>query len=172
MLKVDSDTIRQREMALADGVREVASELRLIDATDLVAFIRTGQLANISHLVNSAAELFYQPGAILFGQSADVDLAWGAPPAVVLGLEFHHPRVSAYFRLMLESRQAAVEMDYISFEEPSADPDENTAQLARAIAEARLSPARAPDQLPDSGDRALPQASEQTGGLTQSEQAK
>jgi hypothetical protein len=43
----------EREKALADGLRDVAAELRLIDAADLIAFIRTEQFANIANLVNS-----------------------------------------------------------------------------------------------------------------------
>jgi hypothetical protein len=48
--------------------------------------------------------------------------------------------VNVYFRLLLESVYAAIEIHHISFESGSADPDENTRLLAEAIADARLSP--------------------------------
>ena len=131
----------EREKALADGLRDVASELRLIDAADLIAFIRTEQFANISNLVNSSTELYYKPGTLSFGRSGDIDVKWGATPTVSLDMEFHHMQVSVYFRLLLEALQAGVEINYISFEAGSTDPDQNTQRLIAAIANARLSPA-------------------------------
>ena len=52
-------------------------------------------------------------------------------------------RVNVYFRLLLEALHAGIEIDYITFDEGSADPDENTQRLVRAIAHARLAPANA-----------------------------
>ena len=49
-------------------------------------------------------------------------------------------RVNVYFRLMLEALHAGIEIDYITFDEGSADPDENTQRLVDAIANARLAP--------------------------------
>jgi hypothetical protein len=63
-------------------------------------------------------------------------------------MEFHHMQVSVYFRLLLEALQAGVEINYISFEAGSTDPDQNTRALIAAIANARLSPAsHAPNAL-------------------------
>ena len=126
MQKSGNSTTLEREKALADGLRDVASELRLIDATDLIAFIRTEQFANIGNLVNSSTELYYKPGTLSFGQSGDVDVKWGGTPTIALDMEFHHMRVSVYFRLLLEALQAGVEINYISFEGASGGPDENT----------------------------------------------
>jgi hypothetical protein len=131
----------EREKALAEGLRDVASELRLIEATDLVAFIRTEQFANIGNLVNSSTELYFKPGTVRFGQSGDVSLKWGSAPTIMLDMEFHYARVNVYFRLLLESLQAGVEIHYINFEDGAADPDQNTQRLIAALANARLSPA-------------------------------
>ena len=141
-VQADSDVL-EREKALADGLRDVASELRLIDAADLIAFIRTGQLANVANLVSASTELYFKPGTVSFGQSGEVEVGWGKVPTISLDMEFRHQRVSVYFRLLLEALQAAVEIDYISFEDEAADSAENTRQLVRAIASARLGPARA-----------------------------
>jgi hypothetical protein len=59
---------------------------------------------------------------------------------VSLDMEFHHMRVNVYFRLFLEALHAGIEIDYITFEEGSADPDQNTERLVQAIANARLLP--------------------------------
>lgn len=140
MLKQGNRYTLERERVLADGLRDVASELRLIDAIDLIAFIRTEQFGNIKNLVNSSTELFFKPDTIAFGASGDVDLKWGAPPAIGLDMEFRHRSVNVYFRLLLEAVHAAIEIHHISFGDGTADPDENTRLLAEAIADARLSP--------------------------------
>ena|SRR5262245_49484774 len=137
----------ERERVLADGIREVASELRLIDAVDFVAYIRTEQFANISNLVSSSTELYFKPDTIRFGLSGDVDLQWGGTPTVSLDMEFHHMKVNVYFRLMLEALQAGIEIDYITFDDGSPDPDANTQRLIEAIAAARLAPATGEDAL-------------------------
>jgi hypothetical protein len=129
----------ERERALADGLREVAAELRLIDVADLIAFIRTEQFGNIGNLVNASTELYYKPGALRFGQSGDIIVQWDGTPVVSLDMEFHHAQVSVYFRLFLEALQAAVEINYISFENASSEPEENTRRLIAALAGARLS---------------------------------
>jgi hypothetical protein len=138
MLKQGNDFLRDRERALADCLSEVAAELRLIEPADFVAFIRTEQFANIRTLVNSSTEMFFKPGTIRFGASADVYLGWGRPPSVMLDMEFHHRKIDVYFRLLLESLSAGVEINYISFGTGSNDPDENTRQLRFAVEDARI----------------------------------
>lgn len=140
MLKHGSGYTAEREKALAEGIKDVASELRLIDAADFVAFIRTEQFANIKSLVTSSTEMYFKPGTLSFGLSGEVNLKWGGTPTVVLDMEFHHRQVNVYFRLLLEALQAGVEIDYISFEDGAADPDENTQRLIAAIRDARLVP--------------------------------
>lgn len=140
MLKQGKDFSREREKALADGLRDVASELRLVDPADFIAFIRTEQFGNIRNLVNSSTEMFFKPGTITFGLSGEVDLPWGCAPSISLDMEFHHLNVSAYFRLVLQSLYAGVDITYVSFEGGSKDPDKNTQRLIEAIADARIKP--------------------------------
>jgi hypothetical protein len=140
MQKSGNRTTLEREKAMADGLRDVASELRLIDAADLIAFIRTEQFANIGNLVNSSTELYFKPGTLSFGQSADIDVKWGGAPTIALDMEFHHRQVSVYFRLLLEALQAGIEISYIRFDGPTAAPEENTERLIAAIADARFAP--------------------------------
>lgn len=131
---------KKREVALAEGVKELASELRLVDVVDLVTFIRSERFANIANLVNSSAELYYKPSTFVFGSSGDVSLKWGDTPSIMLDMEFRHRGVNVFFRLMLEALHAGVEITYISFTKPSANPEENTRRLIAAIADARFSP--------------------------------
>jgi hypothetical protein len=139
VLKQGKDYARERERALAEGMRDVAAELRLIDVADFVAFIRTEQFGNIRTLVNSSTEMFFKPGTIQFGLSGEVALQWDSSPTITLDMEFHHMGVAVYFRLLLLAFEAGIEISYVSFEGGAADPDANTRRLIDAIADARLS---------------------------------
>jgi hypothetical protein len=123
---------------MADGLKEVAAELRLIDPADLVAFIRTERYGNIRTLVNSATEMYFKPGTIAFGLAGHVDLRWDGNPSISLDMEFHYQRIDVFFRLLLESNEAGVEIHYISFGDLALNTKENTALLAAAVADARV----------------------------------
>ena len=43
-----------REIIVADAIREVVSELRLVDVADYVAYIRLEYFANLADIVESA----------------------------------------------------------------------------------------------------------------------
>lgn len=136
----------ERERALGQGVRELASDLRLVEPADYISFVRTERFANIANLVASSAELFFKPGTISFGHSGDVDIGWDRMPTVALDMEFRHMQVSVYFRLVLEAQKAGVEITYVAFDGAAEEPDANTQRLVAAIADARLIP------LPNSDD--------------------
>ncbi|MEI9899780.1 MAG: hypothetical protein WDN31_06100 [Hyphomicrobium sp.] len=134
----------EREKALGHGIRELASDLRLVEPADYISFVRTERFANIANLIASSAELFFKPGTIFFGHSGDVDVGWDQPPTVALDMEFRHQRVNVYFRLVLEDQTAGVEITYLAFDGASDEPDENTRRLVEAIADARLMPVQEP----------------------------
>lgn len=138
MLKTPVDHARARERALACGVQAVATDLRLVDAADFVAFLRTGQFANIASLVKSSIELCFKPQTLSFGHAGDVALGWGTPPKFSFDMEFHHRDVHVYFRLLLEAAEAGVEIDYIQFEGASDDAHANTRRLIDALDDACL----------------------------------
>jgi hypothetical protein len=130
--------VLMREMALAEAVKEVATELRLVDVGDLIAFVRMGQLANIQDLVDSSVELFFKPGALTYAWAADLEVSWTTPPIIFLDLEFRHLAVTVFFSLALRPGSASVQIHDVRFERPSDDPELNTRQLVDAIADARL----------------------------------
>ena len=138
MLRQRCTFAHERERVMADGLKEVAAELRLIDPADLVAFIRTERYGNIRTLVNSATEMYFKPGTIAFGLAGHVDLRWDGNPSISLDMEFHYQRIDVFFRLLLESNEAGVEIHYISFGDLALNTTENTALLTAAIADARI----------------------------------
>ncbi|MBK1869650.1 hypothetical protein JHL16_25035 [Aestuariivirga sp. YIM B02566] len=138
MRRCESDHDIIRERALGDGLSEVATELRLVDVTDLIAYIRGEQLANLGDIVSSSIERFFKPDTLRYGKAADIDLSWGSEPAIKIDMEFHNQDVSVYFSLLLESLRAGVEINYTNLNDAAGDPSRNTARLIKAIADARL----------------------------------
>jgi len=127
-----------RERALAMVAKELAAELRLTDVVDLITFIRTENHPNINDLVNSSAELYLKPGTLSYGWAAEVNMRWAGSPIVKLDLEFHHRQVTAFFKLILQARQAGVELSHVDFETPGRIPSEDTRRLMEAVTDARL----------------------------------
>jgi hypothetical protein len=130
--------INAREKALADGIKEVAAELRLIDIVNLVVFIHIEKHGNIDDLINSSVELYFKPDTLRYGWASSADLTWGGPARIYLDMEFRHLGVTVFFSLILGALSAGVDIHNISFEHSSGDPEENTARLIDAIAAARL----------------------------------
>jgi hypothetical protein len=131
------------EKTLGAGMKELASELRLIDATDYAAFIRVGQMANLRSLVHSSAELFFKPGALELAELGEIDLGWHHPPLITLPMKFRYDGVRVYFRLRLAALSAAVEVESITAEN-GVSGEELNRRLKDALREAsivrRLSP--------------------------------
>ena len=127
-----------REIIVAGAIEQMVGELRLIDVADYIAFIRLEHFACLSDLVDSAAELFFMPGTLKLGHGGEAHVDWGGSPRIVLDLELRPPRVTVYFQLTLSEHEAAVVVNYVSFDAPDADPERNTALLEDAIERARI----------------------------------
>ncbi|PWJ83667.1 hypothetical protein C7441_10859 [Pseudaminobacter salicylatoxidans] len=127
-----------REIIIADAIKEVVSELRLVDVVDYIAFIRLEQFGCISDIVDSAAELFFYPGALRLGHGGEVHVGWTETPRVVLDLELRPAGATVYFALTLTALHASVEINYVSFDAPDSDPEKNTAFLADAVERTRI----------------------------------
>jgi hypothetical protein len=127
-----------REQIIADALVGVASELRLTDAAELMAMIKSDQAANIADLVNSSTELFFKSGTLRYALSASFKAPWDATPAVEIDLEFRHAGVSAFFRLKIGERRAGVEIIDILFDEQGLDDFAKTERLSAALQGARL----------------------------------
>ncbi|PRA49526.1 hypothetical protein [Brucella pituitosa] len=128
----------EREAIIAENIREVVAELRLVDPADYIAFIRCELFANIADIVNSATELHFFPGTLELGHGGEFQCDWFTNPSIVLDMEFRNKGVYAYFRLTLSGKTASVELSHIVFENPDDDPAQNTARLIDAIDNARL----------------------------------
>ncbi|SMC85083.1 hypothetical protein [Rhizobium sp. RU36D] len=130
----------QRERIVAQAISPVATELRLLDAADLIALLRFEFYGSIADLVSSAAELYFHPGTINFGAGGNYRLEWGEAPEVTLDLELKPKDITIYAQLTLSKDVAGIEINHIAFANPSSDPNENTALLERNLQEARFLP--------------------------------
>ena len=126
-----------REQIIADALVDVASELRLTDAAELVAMIRNDHAANIADLVNSSTELFFKSGTLRYALTASVKAPWDGPPVVALDMEFRYAMVSVFFRLTIGHRVASVEILDILFDEKGLTERAKADQLAAALRGAR-----------------------------------
>jgi hypothetical protein len=124
------------ERTLGAALKELASELRLIDATDFAAFIRIGHMANLRSLVQSSAELHFKPGTLELAELGAIELGWLKPPLITLPMKFRHNGVRVYFRLRLAARSAAVEVESITAEDGVEGEDLNL-KLREALRDAR-----------------------------------
>lgn len=138
MLDIRKRSTMSRERALADGIKEVAAELRLVDVVDYIAFLRLERYGNLADIVTSSSELYLKPGVLRFADGGDVRLKWGEVPIVTLALEFRHAGVTAHLHLELGATTAAVEIVHVSFDDRPATPDEELVMLMNAIADAHL----------------------------------
>lgn len=127
-----------REVIVANAIQHVVSELRLVDVADYIAFIRLESLACIADIVDSAAELYFMPGTIRLGHGGEAHVGWTAYPSIVLDLELRPRGATVYFKLAMSADTAAVDVNYVSFEDGSATPAENTAFLGTALEGARI----------------------------------
>lgn len=132
----------QREIIVAEAIGPIATELRLLDPADLISLLRFERYGNIADLVSSAAELYYHPGTINFGAGGEYTLEWEGVPTVVLDLELKPPGATVYAQLSLAAEYAGIEINHISFQDPSENPDENTDYLRQTFQAAKFVPNR------------------------------
>ncbi len=130
--------VLEREKVLAVELQPFASDLRLIEAADLVRLICRDQHAHVAHLVDASSELYFKAGSLRFGTGSDIHLTWDALPEIRLGLEFHDRRVSVYFDLLLSRDDAGVAIKYMSFAGEDASQHELTRTLRDALSDARI----------------------------------
>jgi hypothetical protein len=127
----------ERSEILADALDETIAELRLIDAGDMITYIRAGQWANISDLVQSSAELSFEDGAVSFAYAGDYAISWGEAPSIALDMEFQTSELTAFFTLTIGPSESAVRIKNVMFTTAPADQEAATRAFAHALAAAR-----------------------------------
>jgi len=127
-----------REMVVAEAIQDVVSELRMVDVADYIAFIRLEHFSCIADIVQSASELYLMPGTLALGHGGDLRVSWEDKPSIALDLELRPAGACVYFTLHMADQAAAIEVNYVSFDDPNEDPQANTAFLAEALDKSRI----------------------------------
>jgi hypothetical protein len=129
---------QSRESIVAEAIKEFVTELRMVDLADYVSFIHMGRLANLADIVDSAAELYFMPGTLKLGHGGDLQIAWTGDQQVMLDLELKPSGATVFFTLSLGDREAGIDVNYVAFDDPRDEPEDNTALLATALDAARI----------------------------------
>ena len=129
-----------RAEILAEALVEFVADLSLVEASDMMDYIRGHKWATIADLVQSSSELWFRDGTLLFACMGDFDVDWQKPPSISLELEFQNEGVSAFFSLRLGRPTCLVELKAVWFACPPSDEAGATDLFAQAVADARLSP--------------------------------
>ena len=149
MRQAIADHASKRTELLADALRDTVAELRLIEAGDMIAYMRTGLWANIADLVQSSSELSFAEGTLAFACSGDFAVGYGEPASVSLDMEFQHELVTAFFTVTLAPQETRVDIKKVWFTTSPADDEAGTLLFSQAVASARLG-------APRPGDRPSP----------------
>lgn len=126
------------EEVIARSIVDVASELRLVDASVMVTMIQNGREASISDLVNSSTEMYFRSGTLQYALSAQCRVCWEEPPTVGIDLEFRYDNVTAYFKLTIGRDKAGVELIHLNIDGDADTADARARCLELAMANARV----------------------------------
>ncbi|MBZ6079353.1 hypothetical protein [Microvirga puerhi] len=128
------------EKVLAHNIKDVVADLCLIDASIIIAYIIDNKHGNLNDLIDSATELFFKEGTLTYGHASNVNFEWGKAPAVILDMEFVHPSVTVFFKLVLHGFYVGVSIQKILLGTKSGQPDQDLNSFELALADSRLKP--------------------------------
>ena len=123
---------------VANAMLTVLTELQLADPVCLIAMITNGHMANIGDLVDSSTELYFLRGTLRYALHADCCVRWHDTPVVRLDMEFRHGGVCAFFKLVVGTSRADVEMQHVLFDDAALDVAAKQETLTQALRSARL----------------------------------
>lgn len=141
------DICLELEPHVASAIAGLAAELRLVDISDYIAYLRMEQFGCIADIVQDAADMYFTPGYIEFGMDGEARAEWGAAPEVTLMLVINSARAEAHVALRLCTDHAEVKLGYINFHTAFEDHHDRAAMLIDDIASNRHAPRRSPSPL-------------------------
>lgn len=138
MLSLVNEHVRKCEEVLSKHVREVAHDLRAVDAADLVTWLHGHRLGSIAAIIASSSEELFKPGTLRFAMSGEAGLTWTGQIWVRVDMEFHHAGIDCYFRLLLSNSATEVAMTYLAIDGLPCMTAAACDRFAAAVADARL----------------------------------
>lgn len=129
----------EREALLAEAIRPLAAELRLVDLNCLARHILGHETGNIADLIESSCELYFKDGTISYAGTATIDLNWSGDQSVCFHLNFQNNGVTVMFELFLLPLKSAVDVKFIAFDRLERDVLDNSQRFRDALEDAILS---------------------------------
>ncbi|WP_112664661.1 hypothetical protein [Microvirga flavescens] len=126
------------ERLLIANLKDVLSELYLIDCGVFVSYVLNEQHANIEDLVSSATELFFKEGTLCYSHGAEALFDWANAPVIVLDMEFVHTSTTVFFKLILNSFQANVSIHRIILDNRTGNAESDLKRFEGILADARI----------------------------------
>ncbi|WP_320143776.1 hypothetical protein [uncultured Cohaesibacter sp.] len=118
------------EHAMLWAMKDVITELRLVDAAHLISYVFTDSHANISDIVASSSELFLKANTLFYRGEATTQLDWSTPPTLRLEMAFRHLDLDARFGLNLIGDVSTITMHSVRYDDGS---DSNSCDLERFV---------------------------------------
>ena len=138
------DICLELEPHVASAIASLAAELRLVDISDYIAYLRMEQFSCIADIVREAADLYFTPGFVRFDMDGEASADWGAAPEVTLMLVIDSARAKAHVALKLCTDHAEVKLGYVNFSEDLQARDDKTWLFIDDIAGNRIRGLRQP----------------------------
>jgi len=126
------------EEVLANYIRPVADDLRLLDLQLLAQHLSSGHIGNVESIVEASCELYFRDKSLKFCRLGSIELDWGMNPVVKIDMKFDFGGVTAAFLLVLDATHAGLDLSYMQFE-GDLTAAEQTEVLERRLREARRS---------------------------------
>ena len=106
----DKELFHRLETEIAQAIKPVLRELRLVDVVDYIAYLRFEKHQNIADIFVSSAEQFFAPGFLSYREAGSVTVDWKQAPTIRLEAGINTPKASFRFAVHLQDEAAFIEM--------------------------------------------------------------
>ena len=106
----DKELFQRLETEIAQAIKPVLRELRLVDVVDYIGYLRFEKHQNITDIFVSSAEQYFAPGFLSYREAGSVTVTWKQAPTIKLEAGISTPKASFRFAVHLQDETAFVEM--------------------------------------------------------------
>ena len=122
----------QREELLHAACQPLINTLRQLEPLDFVLLFYSSDSIAIREHFSTLVERHFNDHLVSFGLTGACEFGWQKDLRVAIDLELLNAELFACFRVWLMADRSWVEINHLSFEAQGAEPQANTASLARA----------------------------------------
>ncbi len=106
----DKELFQQLESEIAQAIKPVLCELRLVDVVDYIEYIRSEKHQNIADIFISSSEQYFAPGFLSYREAGSMTVTWKQAPTIRLEASISTPIAAYRFAVHLQDETAFVEM--------------------------------------------------------------